>query len=395
LRLEWQYCEKKWLCKCTCRPREGQTIVFFAVATLVLMGMLGLALDAGYDFTQRRTMQNAADAAALYGANMVYQNVNAATVNNNARTLAIQNGLKDPATNSTSFSCRFVDNSGNDRGDCGNGYPGNGAKATGVRVSVAETHPTFVMRVLGITTSSTGATATSYAESPGFDAPIIVCGFKTGLADGQVDDDRDEGTDNKGNPNPPDQRLSILSNLDANGDLTSYPAVINQTPGPGQPMGKTFLIHSPNNNKQFSDCGYGSSFQGVRVPGNDNINFNPLTGADIDADHGNHGSNVEDWVIAASVNPCNVAQLQSSSCVLVLPIIDQSNSSGCPGAPGAFCVHMVRWAVFNVVEVPNGKGNGANGYDMLGTLMPDQVVPGIGSLNWTPGSGPAVIRLAH
>ncbi|MGN6696658.1 MAG: pilus assembly protein TadG-related protein [Thermomicrobiales bacterium] len=89
----------QWIRKCTSRPREGQTIVFFAVASLVLMGMLGLALDAGYDFTQRRTMQNAADAAALYGANMVYQNVNAATVNNNVRTLAIQNGLKDPATN--------------------------------------------------------------------------------------------------------------------------------------------------------------------------------------------------------------------------------------------------------------------------------------------------------
>ncbi len=53
-------------------PREregGQILVIFALALIVIVGMVGLILDTGSAFAQRRGEQNAADLAAIAGAN--------------------------------------------------------------------------------------------------------------------------------------------------------------------------------------------------------------------------------------------------------------------------------------------------------------------------------------
>lgn len=49
------------------RLEKGQTLVFFALAIFVLIGMLGLVLDGGMAYAQRRAAQNAADSGALAG----------------------------------------------------------------------------------------------------------------------------------------------------------------------------------------------------------------------------------------------------------------------------------------------------------------------------------------
>jgi hypothetical protein len=52
------------------KPREqGQILVVFALALIVIIGMVGLVLDGGSTFAQRRAEQNAADLAAIAGAN--------------------------------------------------------------------------------------------------------------------------------------------------------------------------------------------------------------------------------------------------------------------------------------------------------------------------------------
>ena len=51
--------------------RHGQALVHSAVILVVLMLLLGLAIDAGLAYAVRRQMQNAADAGALAGASMV------------------------------------------------------------------------------------------------------------------------------------------------------------------------------------------------------------------------------------------------------------------------------------------------------------------------------------
>lgn len=54
----------------TPEDREGgQILVIFALALIVIVGMVGLILDTGSTFAQRRGEQNAADLAALAGAN--------------------------------------------------------------------------------------------------------------------------------------------------------------------------------------------------------------------------------------------------------------------------------------------------------------------------------------
>ena len=50
------------------RTRNGQTMVQVAVLMLVFLALLVIAIDMGHIFTERRRMQNAADAGALAGA---------------------------------------------------------------------------------------------------------------------------------------------------------------------------------------------------------------------------------------------------------------------------------------------------------------------------------------
>jgi Flp pilus assembly protein TadG len=57
------------------RGEEGQTLVVIALVVTVLLGAVALGVDAGYGLTQRRVMQNAADASALAAAKLLATNV--------------------------------------------------------------------------------------------------------------------------------------------------------------------------------------------------------------------------------------------------------------------------------------------------------------------------------
>jgi Flp pilus assembly protein TadG len=52
---------------------SGQAIVLVAVLMVGLVGVVGLVTDGGIVFTQRRDLQNVADAAALAGASQIDQ----------------------------------------------------------------------------------------------------------------------------------------------------------------------------------------------------------------------------------------------------------------------------------------------------------------------------------
>jgi len=51
----------------------GQAVVLFAILMLALLFMVGLAIDAGQLYSNKRTEQEAADAAAFAGAVILYQ----------------------------------------------------------------------------------------------------------------------------------------------------------------------------------------------------------------------------------------------------------------------------------------------------------------------------------
>lgn len=73
---------------------RGQILVIFALALIVIIGMVGLVLDAGSAFAQRRGEQNAADLASLSGAN-AYMNTSGTVA---VRTAAAQAAALAAAT---------------------------------------------------------------------------------------------------------------------------------------------------------------------------------------------------------------------------------------------------------------------------------------------------------
>ena len=84
------------------RASDGQIIVIFALGLVAMIAMVGLILDGGSTFAQRRGQQNAADLAALAGANEFLLNGVKADAETVARSVAAQNGyVHDPAAGKT------------------------------------------------------------------------------------------------------------------------------------------------------------------------------------------------------------------------------------------------------------------------------------------------------
>lgn len=84
------------------RASDGQIIVIFALGLVAMIAMVGLVLDGGSTFAQRRGQQNAADLAALAGANEFLLNGDKAVAETVARSVAAQNGYgHDPAAGKT------------------------------------------------------------------------------------------------------------------------------------------------------------------------------------------------------------------------------------------------------------------------------------------------------
>jgi Flp pilus assembly protein TadG len=81
----------------------GQSMVLVAVSLIVLIGMLGLAIDVGYLHYVRRELQTAADAAALAGAMDVYYN----TVQTAGLAAASENGFAGTCNASPTSVCIY------------------------------------------------------------------------------------------------------------------------------------------------------------------------------------------------------------------------------------------------------------------------------------------------
>jgi Flp pilus assembly protein TadG len=75
---------------------RGQVLVIVALGMVVLIAMVGLVLDGGATFGQRRSEQRAADLSALAGANDLLLHGNVSTAQSVAESVATDNGY-DPA----------------------------------------------------------------------------------------------------------------------------------------------------------------------------------------------------------------------------------------------------------------------------------------------------------
>jgi hypothetical protein len=83
------------------KKEDGQTLVLTALCASVLLGFVGLALDVGVLFHARRSMQTAADAAALAGAIDYLYHQSASHARTAACNAATRNGFSGTCTTGT------------------------------------------------------------------------------------------------------------------------------------------------------------------------------------------------------------------------------------------------------------------------------------------------------
>ena len=142
---------------------KGQIVVVFALSLVALILAVGLVIDGGNAWSQRRITQNAADFAALAGTKIVAANAGTpqtnATVQSAVETALASNGM--PATTfGTNYSASYVDTTGN----LVAGYATGGnvpAGVIGVQVSPTKQFPTYFLGVAGMNSFSASATATA------------------------------------------------------------------------------------------------------------------------------------------------------------------------------------------------------------------------------------------
>ncbi len=155
----------------------------FAFMLVALLGALGLSVDLGMAFSQRRTMQSAADAGAYAGAWAVLKSrPPSEEVQTEVNTVVNQNTMNFGTI--TSIQCEYINDASQSLGNCSGGIP---SSASGVRVTVQENHPTFFIKVVpggpnNVTTSAVAA-ANIRKLAPVGGGPFLPCAQKAIRAD--------------------------------------------------------------------------------------------------------------------------------------------------------------------------------------------------------------------
>jgi Flp pilus assembly protein TadG len=78
-------------------PQRGQMLVLFTLALIAMIAMVGLVIDGGAAYAQRRGQQNAADLAALAAADALYNGKSQAEATTIAKSVASTNAYPDGA----------------------------------------------------------------------------------------------------------------------------------------------------------------------------------------------------------------------------------------------------------------------------------------------------------
>jgi Tfp pilus assembly protein PilX len=126
------------------REKEGgQIIVLFALAMVAIIAMVGLVLDGGSAFSQRRAEQSAADLAALAGANSILLNGDEVIATAVARATAADNGFTH-GVNGTVVTVSF-----------------DYTVAARVQVDIAALHRNNFVAIVGMPTWAVSVTATA------------------------------------------------------------------------------------------------------------------------------------------------------------------------------------------------------------------------------------------
>ena len=156
------------------RSEEGQTIIVVCFVMIGMIALVGLALDGGNMFLQRREVQNAVDASTMAGTRLLAKAICGEAINDEAiaaeiNKFAESNGIADTNENpgdaiNANVSAVYVNFDLNELGQVGAGSIPAGA--TGVEVSINKTEQTFFIRVVGVSEFEVSANAMSMTSPP-------------------------------------------------------------------------------------------------------------------------------------------------------------------------------------------------------------------------------------
>jgi Flp pilus assembly protein TadG len=344
------------------RAVRGQTLVLFALMSLTLIAGMGLVIDAGVNYAQRRNMQNAADTAALAGTRVIsrvntFSGTTRRMVWNAVKATAIDNGVADDPTLS---QCVFVDTASNPSSvSCNTDVDGSPNDiipnwAAGVQVRVSESHDTFFLRAVGIRTSGTSAASKAQVRAMAFmptnDVVFAVCGVETMTREGTKSSILEEAyvedwTLTTRPPSPTPVPTKTIATKDRTSIRNSaYKYDWNNRDGFGNPRdlgGPTFQLYSPT----VADCDaqsgtwHGAILQedgqdiqmqrdgaeqyapSIKIQYGDALSSNSLEHA-INGTLGCKAGQLPPQLPAAQLVPLNPS---TDGCIMILPVLDNGN----------------------------------------------------------------------
>jgi len=159
------------------RNERGATLILVALSLAASLSVVGVVVDGGSAFAERRQMQNSADAAALSATRAFDRLVTGqeSSVWTAAQTTAVANGA-----NTATVTCTFVDEILVEVGSCPTTNNGTAlaikAAAAGVRVTTTRSRSTAFIRVAGIKSFTAGGRATAQVQGlRSGNSPFVLC----------------------------------------------------------------------------------------------------------------------------------------------------------------------------------------------------------------------------
>jgi Flp pilus assembly protein TadG len=354
-------------------------MVLFALFLTAMLAGVGMAVDGGNMYAQRRAAQNAADAGALAGLADLARAVSGSTITSaNVDTDVTSNASANAGTTigetTVTTTWNFIDNAGTNLGTTL-----NTGTNTGVSVRVQKTFPTFFLQILPTLQSLTvaGTARAQLQVVAGGSGPFLVCA--TGIS---------ENAD-------PIQLFNITPN-----PPQINPLAVWRTPGPGlnTPTPPVLLVHESQLDLDGGNCGYGSQFKGTTDQVSPQCSSVPCW---MEGNNGNTNNPLR--VTLAGVTNCTIALLDAgTTCMTVLPIItpDSIASAVCPGAapsdPSTTPVCVKTFGVFEIMgpsSPPSNCNSNCHKAKLKGAAVVSDPVAGV---PYTPGAGgPLIVRLSQ
>lgn len=291
------------------QSERGAILTFVALSLVSIVAVMGVVLDGGNVFSQRRQMQNAADAAATAGARALDR---LALGNEGAIWSAVVASAVSNGGDSTQITCRLTNEVLVDVGACPQSATNTAASiksaASAVRVTVAATHKTTFIRVVGAKTFTARASAAGQIEAlRSGSSPFVLCAV--GRTDPRAQGDG--------------QTVAVLLP-----DNSINPAALYANGGP------TYELQNPTT----IGCGQGNNFKGLSENATANYTMpGPWTVA-----NGDHGINVAKSVVAGN-NACSNGI--TLNCVILVPLCHATT----PATDGS--LYCVRFGAFQIVDI--------------------------------------------